>query len=93
MSLPLATRGYLWPQLGVITEIGPGPTIIASDEMKPEVLGAGLIQADGPSISGAAIQAPQINTGAAAQSPAPGDAPVISGGQIQAPNIDGSEED
>ena len=92
MSLPLATRGYLCPQRG-IEEFGPGPTIVGIEAQRPEMLGASLDEPEGPTLTGAALQAPQINTGTAAQSPPAADAPVISGGQIQAPNIDGSEED
>jgi hypothetical protein len=92
MSLPLATRGYLCPQRG-IEEFGPGPSIVSIEAQHPELLGASLDVPEGPTLTGAALQAPQIDSGAAAQSPPAADAPVISGGQIQAPSIDGSEED
>jgi hypothetical protein len=91
MSLSLATRGYL-SRIAVLAEFGAGPDIVSSEEIKPNLIGAGLIEEEGPTISGVGVQAPQINAGAADQSPAAGDTPTIVGGELQVPDIDKAEE-
>jgi len=87
MTLALATRGYLCFRRGGGGTSGPGPSIIKSQFIQPEIKGAAFAAPPGPDLTGAASKAPQISGGGSIPTPPASTPPTISGGGTLIPGV------
>ena len=87
MTLALATRGYLCFRRAVAVFVGPGPTIVQSQFVQPEIQGAAFAAPPGPDLSGAVSSAPQISGGGSVPTTPAANPPTITGGGTLIPGV------
>lgn len=95
MTLALASRGYLCPGHGASPQVpcGPGPTIVASDAVEPEIIAGAAEELPGPSVMEVWTLEPMIVVGDTEQAPPTIEGPDIVGAEDLTPGITGSDEE
>ena len=87
MTLALASRGYLCLGRKLISTIfGPGPGIVSSELLSPDITGAAKSLEDTPEILGAGVKEPSATATVVSVPPTP-DSPQIVGGDVLTPDI------
>jgi hypothetical protein len=89
MTLALLTRGYICPGKGP-SVFGPGPGIVGTQLLSPDIRASGIELGNVPEIVGAGEQVPQPSGAAIATETPLGETPQIVGGSVMSPNIKSS---
>lgn len=94
MTLALASRGYLCQgQASPQIPCGPGPTIVSSDEVSPEIIGGAAEALPGPSVVEVWSLEPMLIVGDIETPPPAIEGPDIVGAEDLTPGITGADDE